>query len=196
MAFPWYEFDASARPSTGGSESKLTSTMDFGGGEMAASSPAGKETSNFDWDEYEKDNLPPVYQVSQWMIIIGIIFSIVAIALIPVVWYGKLRVPVVLVMLGLALTFGVIALAYFAVAHPIALDKDEAMSTMPYVGSALKDKPGPWTSFIGTDSGSVGSGSSAMNYKTTWYPQAGWWLTLVAVILCAAALVVCRSNLG
>ena len=66
---------------------------------------------------------------------------------------------------------------------------------MPANSAFLVDQPGPWTTFAGGDTKMIGKGPFAYHYRGTWYPQAGWWLALVAVILCGVALAVCMSSL-
>ena len=102
MVLPWHQFDASVLRSGGEENGNLTITPGFDGGNMMAGSSEGIESHHFDWAGYKGDHLPKVHQGTLWIMFNCIVYSLVALALITAVWFGRLRATVVMVVLGIA----------------------------------------------------------------------------------------------
>jgi hypothetical protein len=184
MGSPWYKVSSeSSGEIRGWDTSSITfdGTSTIGIYNMEPFAMIGSQTWSQYIDHYKVEHagrspsLPTVYAITRILAIIAIVLAIIAVVLVIIGRFGKIpakmtRMLTAIMLLGAVVGF--VAIGYFAVAHPIALQSD-------YPESA--NTPGPVRSFAGNASGDVS--------RSSWGPDIGWMMELVGAILLSAAAV-------
>lgn len=183
----WYTW--SSTTTEDGRSTTTTMELSFGGGTYSGSDG----TKTYSWNEYKnsyggKSNLPTLYSAVEALLIIALIMAILGFVWVFVHWAGA-GSPGVQKALSIFLLVGfilcIVGFLIFTVAQPSAYKAD--ISTTTIIGK------GPWESFIGSDSRTTPNyEDGTTTYSSSWYPNIGWGMALVAAIFLIIAFVKAR----
>jgi hypothetical protein len=180
LFFPWYSI--TTEMDLMGAEMKTEERYSFFG--VSSEVNLIGSSISYSWDEVDElgmklNNLREVYWITQVLVIIGFIMSILLMFGGILLFIKRLKKLVIIISI-LAFVLCLTAPIFFAAAHPGAYKKDMKDR------STIEIDSGPGESFIGSDEIREDGGTIGLSSKVTmsWGPSYGWYLAVIGFISC------------